>query len=202
MVLCGTVLAMLAACARAQEPVIGGPCEGCELVFAGMPAEIGPTARIAPEGEPGEAMRIEGVVRTPDGRPAAGVVVYAYHTDAGGVYPRAATRHGRLRGWSRTGADGRYLFTTIRPGPYPGRSTPEHVHMHVVEPGRATYWIDDIVFTDDALLTPERRREMSRGRGGPGVATPRREPDGAWVVRRDIVLGREVPGWPSRHVER
>ncbi|HVS02295.1 MAG TPA: hypothetical protein VMT16_05955, partial [Thermoanaerobaculia bacterium] len=80
-------------CARAQEvaaarePVVGLPCDGCELVFEGLPEEPGWSARIAAEGEPGEPMRIEGTVRDGSGRAASGVIVYAYHTDAGGIYP-------------------------------------------------------------------------------------------------------------------
>jgi protocatechuate 3,4-dioxygenase beta subunit len=181
--------------AGADEPVIGGPCEGCEWVFVGMPETLTSEARIAPPDEPGEPLRIGGVVTDANGQPAAGVIVYAYHTDASGVYPKAATRHGRLRGWARTAENGRSLFDTIRPGAYPGRSIPQHVHMHVIEPGYATYWIDDIVFTDDPLLTGTRRRDMAHGRGGSGVAEPIRDEAGIWRVRRDIVLGLGVPGY-------
>lgn len=109
------------------------------------------------------------------------------------MYPQAATRHGRLRGWARTDEDGRYSFDTIRPGAYPGRTIPQHVHMHVIEPGHATYWIDSIHFTDDPLLD-EGDRSDADARGGSGVVTPVREDGGVWVVRRDIVLGRDIPG--------
>lgn len=195
------VLLPAIACARqpasagaAREPVVGGPCEGCELVFEGMPAALAADARIAPEDEPGEPMTIEGVVRDPHGNPAAGVVVYAYQTDAGGIYPRAATAHGRLRGWARTGPDGRYRFETIRPGSYPSRDAPAHVHMHVVEPGCCTYYLDDVEFRDDPLL----RRAEGRGRGGQGIVTPARDGQGRWRVERDVVLGENVPGHPGR----
>jgi protocatechuate 3,4-dioxygenase beta subunit len=178
-------------------PVIGGPCEGCELVFVGMPDTIGPHARIAPSDAEGEPLKIEGTVRSQDGEPAPGVIVYAYHTDDGGVYPEGATRHGRFRGWARTDADGRYSFTTIRPGPYPGRSAPEHVHMHVIEPGKATYYIDDVLFDDDPRLTSRHRDQMIRQRGGSGLARPEKDENGIWRVRRDIVLGRNIPGYAS-----
>src|SRR4051812_22825989 len=47
----------------------------------------GHCARIAPADEPGERLVIHGKVYEADGRtPAAGVVVYAYHTDAKGLY--------------------------------------------------------------------------------------------------------------------
>jgi protocatechuate 3,4-dioxygenase beta subunit len=179
---------LLPSLAIAAEPVIGGPCEGCELVFEGQPAQIEATARIAPAGHSGEPLSIEGVVHGRDGAPAAGILVYAYHTDADGVYPRADTRHGRLRGWTRTGSDGRYRFDTIRPAAYPDSSIPQHVHMHVIEPGIGTYYIDDVVFTDDPLLTAERRRAQERGRGGAGVCTPAHD-DAGWHCTRDIALG-------------
>jgi protocatechuate 3,4-dioxygenase beta subunit len=179
----------------ADEPVIGGPCEGCELVFVGMSESLTSAARIAPSDEPGEPLRIDGVVTDGEGRPVAGVIVYAYHTDSGGIYPQASTRHGRLRGWARTDEAGRYRFDTIRPAAYPGRPIPQHVHMHVIEPGHATYYIDDIVFSDDPLLTEERRREMINNRGGSGLAEPTRKEDDVWHVRRDIVLGLGVPDY-------
>ena len=70
------------------------------------------------------------------------------------------------------------------------------MHLHIIEPGRCTYYIDDIVFTDDPRLTPAARAGFP-GRGGSGVATPRREGEGAWVVERDIVLGAGIRGYPK-----
>jgi protocatechuate 3,4-dioxygenase beta subunit len=180
----------------ARVPVVGLPCENCDVVFEGMPAEIAPAARIAPAEQPGEPLRIEGAVTYPDGSPAPGTIVYAYHTDAGGIYPRAATRHGALRGWARAGSDGRYAFRTIRPGGYPGTDIPQHVHLHVIEPGRCTYWIDDVVFRDDPRLTERQIRFHDGGRGGSGIVTPTRDPDGTWVAVRDIRLGAGIDGWP------
>lgn len=187
--------------AAAKVRVVGLPCEGCEAVFEGLPAELPARVRIGSADEPGEPMVIEGTVRRADGAPAAGIIVYAYQTDAGGVYPRdprlrgAAARHGRLRAWAKTDATGRYVFDTIRPAGYPGTRIPSHVHMHVIEPRRCTYYIDDILFTDDERLTPQERAQASRGRGGEGIVTPRRESAGAWRVTRDIALGKNIPGY-------
>jgi len=158
--------------------------------------------RIAPEDEPGEPLVIEGTVRDEEGAPASGVIVYAYHTDARGIYPRderlrgsAAYPHGRLRAWAKTGADGSYRFETIRPGSYPGTTIAQHVHMHVIEPGRCTYYIASIEFEDDPHLTAADREAQERGRGGSGLVSPTREGGGRWTVRRDIVLGLLVPGY-------
>ncbi len=195
------LLAAALAPLAAREPVLGGPCEGCEAVFAGLPARPATSARIAPPDEPGEPLIIEGRVTDTAGQPAAGIVIYAYHTDHTGRYPPApglsddARRHGRLRGWVATDEQGLYRFTTIRPGAYPGYDFAAHVHLHVLEPGRGTYVIDDLHFDDDALLTPAQRRQL-RDRGGSGIGHPTRDGEGTWRVRRDIRLGLNIPGYP------
>ena len=114
----------------------------------------------------------------------------------GDAVTREARRHGRLRAWVRTDAEGMYRFQSIRPGSYPGRDVPEHIHMHVIEPGRFTYYIDDLVFTDDPKLTTAYIRDHDAGRGGSGIASPQRR-DGVWQVRRDITLGLRIPGHPD-----
>jgi protocatechuate 3,4-dioxygenase beta subunit len=189
------------ATARRHEPVVGLPCEGCDAVFEGLPKALSSHSRIAPEGETGQPMRIEGTVFDAQGTPAVGVIVYAYQTNAGGIYPpderlrgQTARRHGRLRGWVQTDREGRYRFDTIRPGGYPGQNIPEHVHLHVIEVGRCTYYIDDIEFEDDPRL-PERQRNQTGGRGGKGVVAPARDPADGWRVVRDIRLGQEIPGY-------
>ena len=186
-VLAGLALPALAA---RREPTIGGPCEGCDWVFDGQPAKLASRARIAPVAEAGAPMVIEGVVSSARGLPARGVVVYAYHTNQAGLYPPAGNRHGRLRGWAITDAQGHYRFDTIRPGAYPERNVAEHVHMHVIEPGVGTYYIDNLEFEDDPL-NPRRR---GAERGGNGLMLPQRR-DGIWRARRDIVLGRNIPGY-------
>jgi protocatechuate 3,4-dioxygenase beta subunit len=187
--------ASLCAAGVARERVLGS-CDGCENVFVEQPAQPAAQARIAAAAEPGEAMVIEGTVRRADGTAAPGIVVYAYHTNAAGIYPRASTRHGALRGWARSDADGHYRFDTIRPGAYPGRDVPQHVHMQVIEPDRGTYYIDDLVFSDDPLLTAAQRQRMNEGRGGSAISDPRKDAHGVWHVRRDITLGQNIAGYP------
>ena len=186
--------------AVANEPNVGGPCEDCDAVFVGRPATLTSSARIAPSAEPGEPLVLEGTVRHADGKVAPGVIVYAYHTNAAGIYPRAegrdATRHGRLRGFALTGAKGEYRFDTIRPGSYPNSDNPQHIHMHVIEPGRCTYWIDEVHFADDPLLKAQHRTAVP-GRGGSGIVQPVKQSSGAWLARRDIVLGAGVPDYDT-----
>lgn len=181
--------------AATREPVIGGPCDGCEAVFIEMPTQLSSSARISPVGQKGEPLLVEGTVRKADGAAARGIIVYAYQTDAGGIYPTGTTPHGKLRSWARTDAKGHYRFDTIRPGAYPTRDNPQHIHMHVIEPGKGTYYIDDVIFDDDPLLTAGHRQRMRRGRGGYGDSRPQRDAQGVWHVRRDVVLGKNIPGY-------
>lgn len=104
------------------------------------------------------------------------------------------TRHGRLRGWIRTGADGRYRFDTIRPAPYPGRDIPAHSHMVVKEPGKSEYYIDECEFDDDPLLDRARRQSREQ-RGGSGIVRVARSSGGTPHIERNIILGRNVPDY-------
>lgn len=167
-------------------------CEWCGADEA--PARLSWETRIAGPDEPGEPLVIEGVVYEADGEtPAPDVVLYLYHTNAAGVYPRRGDetgngrRHGYLRGWLRTDEAGRYRFTTIRPGAYPGRTEPAHVHVVVGEPGREEYYVDDFVFEGDPALTPAYRARL-QGRGGSGILALTREAEGVWRGTRALLL--------------
>lgn len=200
-------LLLLAILAPAREPTVGRAGDDAEAMFAGIPEHPGTSARIAPIDEGGEPLVIEGVVRDAAGRPVAGIVIYAHHTNRFGIYPRhpdfprgsVARRHGRLRGWVRTDEQGRYRFETIRPAGYPLLSAPAHVHMQVLEPGRCTYAIDDLVFDDDSRLDAAYRSSSARaGAGGSGLTKPVRDEHGRWLVRRDIGLGAHIAHYPAR----
>lgn len=139
-------------------------CEWCGGTDA--PPNVSAKAVIPPANEPGEPLVISGTVYKEDGTtPATGALIYAYHTNAAGLYPkrtpndgRAQWRHGYLRGWVRTGADGRYEFRTIRPATYPTRDEPAHIHLTITTANSpeysATLW-----FAGDSLITPELRRK-------------------------------------------
>lgn len=185
----------------AAIPIVGLPCEDCEVALVGLPAEPPTVARLTAPDEPGEPLQLSGIVRDATGRARADVIVYAHQTDRRGIYPEDGVsgpaevrRHGRLRGWAHTDAAGRYAFETIRPGGYPDSGLPQHIHLNVIEPGCATYYIDDVMFDDDPRLTPALRRKLDQGRGGHGIVTPVRT-DGVWRAQRDIVLGARIPGY-------
>jgi protocatechuate 3,4-dioxygenase beta subunit len=186
-----------------------GDCPGCLGVgpYEGMPTTLTSVSRIAPADEPGEPLVITGRVFGPDGKPRRGVIVYAYHTNRHGIYPapdpprsEQSNFHGRLRGWALTDAKGRYTFNTIRPASYPDTTITQHIHMHIVERGCATYYIDEMLFTDDPFfkkLSPEDVARENKGRGGSGITTPHRDASGTWHVTRDIYLGKNIPEYMS-----
>ncbi len=182
----------------------GGSCAG---PYEGMPTVIASHDRIAPLSEPGEHLTITGRVVDLDGHPREGVIVYAYHTNRLGIYPPsvpprslASNGHGQFRGWARSDAEGRYFFETIRPGNYPNSHAPQHVHMHIIEPGCLTYPIRELQFSDDpirGLLTEEERKFQEDA----AVKTPKKTANG-WEVTRDIRLGEGVKDYmPCFHTK-
>lgn len=131
------------------------------------PGSFGSKARIAPPSEPGTPLVVHGRAIAEDGTtPVAGGVIFAYHTDKDGHYdrPGAAAHAWRLKGWARTDADGRFEFTTIRPGAYPNRQVEEHIHFNIFLADGRRYWADGLQFDDDPLLS-ERARAESKARG-------------------------------------
>ncbi|MEL6131888.1 MAG: intradiol ring-cleavage dioxygenase, partial [Bacteroidota bacterium] len=82
---------------------------------------------------------------------------------------------------------------SFRPAPYPDGGEPEHIHMTVKEPHKNAYYIDNLTFDDDPLLT-DQERETLEGRGGTGIAYPVLK-DGILEVRRDIILGLHIPDY-------
>jgi protocatechuate 3,4-dioxygenase, beta subunit len=171
-------------------------CEGCEGALERAADTLAWSTTMPQEGERGDPFVFEGVVYQINGkRPASGVVLYAYQTNADGLYAngtsetQASRRHGRLRAWVKTGADGKYKIRSIKPSPYPNDTIPAHVHITVLEPGRKPYWIDDIVFDGEFGVTNEYRRAMIN-KGGSGIVKATRLPSGEWHVTRDILLER------------
>ncbi len=168
-------------------------CEGCEAVADRDPATLPAHLVLAPPDEPGEPLRLSGRVISADGNPVAGVVVYAHQTNAAGLYANGtpetewSRRHGRLRGWVKTGPDGRYSFATIKPAPYPNDTMPAHIHLFIGEPGRRPYYIDDVVFEGEFGVT-DAYRNAQELRGGSGIVRLVRASDGIWLAHRDIVL--------------
>jgi protocatechuate 3,4-dioxygenase beta subunit len=139
-----------------------------ERAQAQRPAALAARARIAPETEAGTPLVIEGRVYGDDNAPVPDATVFAYHTDRGGLYdqPSAGPHSWRLKGWARTGADGRFEFRTIRPGAYPSRNIPAHVHFTVFAQS-VRFHAGELRFEDDPLVQDdERQRSKSQGTYG------------------------------------
>lgn len=170
----------------------GSDCEWCGAHEA--PADLESETTLAGEEEPGRRLTLTGTVYGPDGEtPAPGVLIYLYHTNAEGIYPTRgdetgnARRHGYLRGWVVTDAEGRYKVHTIKPGSYPGGDEPAHIHMTVKQPGRDENWIDSVLFEGDPKIT-QRIRERRSGRGGEGIVELEKGTGDTLRARRDVIL--------------
>jgi len=160
----------------------------------------------------GQQIVLTGTVYQIDGKtPAPDVILYYYQTDINGRYTTKEDEernmpknglgqtHGYIRGWLKTDAQGNYAIYTMKPGTYPSRDEPAHIHMTIKEKDiRTPYYIDDFVFDDDPLLTTVRRKRMDN-RGGSGVIRFV-EKEGNWIGERNIILGLNIPNYPKREV--
>jgi protocatechuate 3,4-dioxygenase beta subunit len=200
---------MSISCQQPNQPqatlgIVGGGCDGCELMYIGRPGKIGPTDTSAGWREPGQKLLVTGRVYQPDGgTPAPGVIVYYWQTDNSGYYspgknqPEGTRRHGHIRGWVKSDADGLYAIYTIRPAPYPNRDIPAHIHLSVKEPSIANeYYTDELVFDDDKLLTSNKRKALEN-RGGSGVLRTVKK-DSLQIGTHNIILGLHIPNYPKR----
>ena len=134
------------------------------LLFVSRAGASGPCAQatsvatLAGPEEPGERLVVTGTVFGPDGvTPAAGVFLYVYNTDATGHYARESGAPPRLRGWMKTGPDGKYEYHTIKPASYPGSTIAAHVHTQLWGGGYPPQWNTDLLFEGDPFLTAKDR---------------------------------------------
>jgi protocatechuate 3,4-dioxygenase beta subunit len=193
------ILFLLSLEATAQP--VGGGCEGCEAVFEYGSKKLTSIDTLPDFNQAGPKLEISGTIYQADGKtPARDVILYIYHTDQKGVYPQKgnetgwAKRHGYLRGWIKTNADGKYKFYTLRPASYPNTRAPQHIHPVIKEPNKNEYYIDEYLFTDDPFLD-EKEKASQEKRGGPGVITLKKDKNGMWIGRRDIILGLNIPNY-------
>lgn len=186
-----------------SKQIVGGGCDGCELMYIDMPPEIESIDTSAGWAEAGQKLLITGKALMQDGKtPAPDVIIYYWQTDNNGYYsPRAgmneqAKRHGHIRGWVKTDSAGNYAIYTIRPAPYPKQTMPAHIHISIKEPSiKNEYYIDELVFDDDKLLTTEKRNALEN-RGGSGVLRIYIK-DSVQIAEHNIILGLHIPNYPS-----
>ena len=183
--------------------IVGGGCDGCELMYVGMPTTINAVDTSAGWAEKGQKLLVRGTVYQPDGKtPAPNVIIYYWQTDANGYYApiadtdEKAKRHGHIRGWVKTDQQGNYAIYTIRPAPYPNRDIPAHIHTSIKEPDLDNeYYIDEFVFDDDKLLTGEKRKKLEN-RGGSGILRVLISDD-LQIAEHNVILGLHIPAYPK-----
>lgn len=183
---------------------VGGSCDGCELMFVGIPATINYSDTSTGWEEEGQKLLVTGTAYKPDGKtPAGNVILYYWQTGNNGLYTQGpgmdkkARAHGHIRGWVKTDEEGKYAIYTVRPAPYPGESLPAHIHIIVKEPElQNEYYIDDVNFDDDKLLIPHLKKYPQENRGGSGIVRVLLKDD-LQIAEHDIVLGLNIPHYPK-----
>ena len=211
--LCTSCLFLLA-CGQGQNPakttikpqgIVGGPFENGDFMYIGMPDNIASVDTSAGWQQAGQKLLITGTIYELDGKtPAPNVILYYYHTDVNGLYSAKAgldtrvARHGYIRGWLKSDAQGKYAIYTVRPAAYPNSKEPAHIHPSIKEPGiDKEYYINAFVFDDDPLLTSASRQAMSN-RGGSGILRLLQEGD-LHIAEHDIILGLNIPNYPKKN---
>jgi protocatechuate 3,4-dioxygenase beta subunit len=196
------LILLMSSCMTSQnknEPeLVGGPCQGCEAVFEYGDRKLTAVDTLPTFFEQGIKIKVTGTIYQSDGKtPAKDVIMYFYHTDQNGVYATKggekgwAKQHGYIRGWIKTGLNGKYEIYTIKPGSYPSRDTPAHIHPTILEPNGKYYWIGAYHFDGDPLLT-EKETSPDTPRGGSiGLLKLIRKGD-LRVGTRDIILGENI----------
>lgn len=162
----------------------GAPCGSCIA-----PTNLSRKTVVTSPDEPGEPLSISGIISLPNGKPAEGIVLFIYHTDATGYYnEKDDASHPRLKGWMKTGPDGRYEFRTIKPAPYPHRTTPAHIHAHVYGPQYSERSIDGYWFENDPFITAKELARMKQAGDTPAIISLKTNREGVWLGVRDIAL--------------
>jgi protocatechuate 3,4-dioxygenase beta subunit len=112
----------------------------------------------------GERIRVSGRVLEEDGRPVPNTLIEVWQCNAAGRYPHVRDTHDapldpNFLGAGRvlSDAEGRYHFTTIKPGAYPWRNNynawrPAHIHLSLLGPAFITRLVTQLYFPGDPLL--------------------------------------------------
>lgn len=190
--------------------MVGGKFENREFTYYDIPKIISSTDTSAGWNQKGQKLLLTGTIYQIDAKkPAPDVLLYYYHTNMDGKYlhkteePRSmppnelGQTHGYIRGWVKSDSLGRYFIYTVRPGVYPTRDAPAHIHITIKEPNDINeYYIDDFVFDDDKLTNNEYRSKMEN-RCGSGVLRLVTK-ENLFVGERNIILGLNIPNYPLK----
>jgi len=188
---------------QSSKKIIGGPFENGTLIYVDMPDQINSVDTSSGWDQDGQKILINGTIYKRDGKtPASGVILYYYHTDVSGRYiskkgmNEKAKIHGYIRGWVESDEEGKYEIYTVRPAPYPSHNEAAHIHLTIKEPTiEQAYYIDNLVFDDDVLLSSLVRKKL-KNRGGSGILRFLKSGD-LKVAKKDIILGLNIPNYPE-----
>jgi protocatechuate 3,4-dioxygenase beta subunit len=186
-----------------KSAIVGGPFENGGFMYIGMPANIKSIDTSAGWTQKGQKLLVTGTIYKLDGKtPAPDVILYYYHTDINGVYAGkqgldpGVVRHGYIRGWVKSDANGKYAIYTVRPASYPNTNFEAHIHPSIKEPNIAKeYYIDEFVFDDDKLLTGEKIKNLPN-RGGSGILRVFKKGD-LQIAEHNIISGLNIPNYPE-----
>ena len=159
------------------------------------------------EGDPiGERIVVSGRILACDGTPLGGQLVEIWQANAAGRYAHDADTHGapldpNFSGGGRclTDDDGRYRFTTIKPGAYPWPNhpnawRPNHIHFSLFGRAFTERLVTQMYFPGDPLLELDPiygsiRDEQARARLVAALDLALTQPEWALGYRFDIVVG-------------
>jgi len=134
----------------------------------GPPAESDADLTRQHSGEPlGERIIVTGTVREGGGRPVPNTLIEIWQANAAGRYIHERDQHPapldpNFTGAGRvlTDADGRYRFTTVKPGAYPWRNhanawRPAHIHLSVFGRAFTDRLVTQMYFPGDPLFAAD-----------------------------------------------
>jgi protocatechuate 3,4-dioxygenase beta subunit len=191
------------------QPLVVLPHRLTEVTGPLLTGDVGPSDHDLTRQHAGEALGqrivVSGQVRDGDGRPVPDALVEVWQANAAGRYAHArdtwpAPLDPNFSGGGRvgTGPDGRYSFTTVKPGAYPWGNhhnawRPAHIHFSLFGRAFTQRLVTQMYFPDDPLLAfdpiygavpdPAARRRMVSA-----FDMDATRPDWALAFRFDIVL--------------
>ena len=188
-----------------NKKLVGGGCDGCELMYVGMPKNMKSIDTSAGWTEKGQKLLLTGTVYKLGGRiPAPNVVVYYWQTDNNGYYSpkegmdEQAKKHGHIRGWIKSDENGNYSIYTIRPTPYPNEDIPAHIHLSIKEPNIENEYYADLYFDDDLLYLKHKKKYGKRDRAGTELLRVLLDKK-VQVAEHNIILGLNIPNYPIQN---
>jgi len=188
-----------------KKKLVGGDCDGCELMYVGMPTNIKSIDTSAGWTKKGQKLLITGTVYKLGGKiPEPNVIIYYWQTDTNGYYSpkegmdQETKKHGHIRGWVKSDKDGNYSIYTTRPAPYPNEGIPAHIHLSIKEPNIENEYYADLYFDDDPLYLKHKKKYGKLDRAGTEILRVLLD-NKIQVAEHNIVLGLNIPNYPNQN---